>query len=495
MTTSMIKESLATDKQPLSLPSEVYVPRTMPKILGPLDMTATFIVSIFLVTTATTAVIGGPAAITYLVIAGVGFFLPCIIATAQLGLMFPNEGSLYNWTHHAIGGRASFFAGFCSWFPGVLVITSLADLLVTYIQSMKSSWLTQPWQQGLVIFCMLILTCVLSLQRFRMVQNIINVLVSLTILACLLIGASCFIWLAKGHASATNFGQWSAYAINPGNIVLLGFMVFAYIGTEGPLNMAAEIKEEGKTSTIKRHLLLGGIIIAFLYLLTTFSILIVLGSTQGATPFALVTVVDTVMGKFWGGVTAVCLMGSFLSTTLVYNYVFARMLMVGGVDSRLPVSVGKLNANRVPDRAIIFQTVLACIYTLIAFVLAPLVGIGNSAIFPVQLYNVTQAAAVLVWAISASLLFINLISCYRKFRKAFEHWRFLPMPLLWICIGVGLIFCIGAIVDTLLYSWTALITNSQWAILVGLLTLLFVVGAIIGSMIANSEATWESIQE
>ena len=76
MTTSMIKESLATDKQPLSLPSEVYVPRTMPKILGSLDMTATFIVSIFLVTTATTAVIGGPAAITYLVIAGVGFFLP-----------------------------------------------------------------------------------------------------------------------------------------------------------------------------------------------------------------------------------------------------------------------------------------------------------------------------------------------------------------------------------------------------------------------------------
>ncbi len=495
MMTSRRQESLATDNQPFSLLSEEYVPKAMPKILGTFDMTATFIVSIFLATTATTAVIGGPAAITYLVIAGVGFFLPCLIATAHLGLMFQYEGALYNWTHHAIGGRASFFAGFCAWFPGVLITTSLADLLVTYIQSMKSNWLTQPWQQGLVIGCILILTCVISIQRFRTVQNVINVLVCLTVFACLLIGASCFVWLATGHASATNFGHWSDYAINPGNVVLFGFMIFAYIGTEEPLTMAAEIKEHGKASIIKRHLLLGGGIIMALYLLTTISTLIVLGPTNGATPFALVTVVDTALGKFWGGIAAVCLMGSFVSTALVYNYVFARLLLVGGIDGRLPIRVAKLNVNRVPANAIVFQTVLAVTYTLIAFVLAPLMGIGNSAVFPAQLYNVTQAAAVLVWAISASFLFIDLIACYRKFRQDFKHWLFLPMPLLWLCIVVGVIFCIGAIVDTLLYSWTALITNSQWALLVGAVTLLFLIGATIGSMLANSEAAWQSFQE
>lgn len=467
----------------------------MPRILGTFDMTATFIVSIFLVTTATTAVIGGPAAITYLVVAGVGFFLPSIIATTQLGLMFQYEGSLYSWTHHAIGGRSSFFAGFCSWFPGVLVCASLADLLVTYIQSMKSGWLTQPWQQGLVICSMLVLTCVLSIQRFRTVQNVINVLVCLTAFACLLITASGVVWLATGHASATNFGHWSDYAINPGNVVLFGFMVFAYIGTEGPLNMSAEIRERGKSSIIKRHLFLGGVIIMSLYLLTTVSILVVLGPTNGATPFALVTVVDTVLGKFWGGLTAIFLMGSFISTVLVYNYVFARLLMVAGIDGRLTASVAKLNANRVPANAIIFQTVLALIYTLVAFVVAPLVGIGESGIFPVQLYNVTQAAAVLVWAISAAFLFMDLVGCYRRFREAFTHWLLLPMPLLWICIVVGLTFCVGAIVDTLLYSWTALIPNSQWVLLVGAVTLVFLVGAAIGSMLANSEASWQSIQE
>src|SRR5207302_10583087 len=229
-TNQQMTQAATAEYRPISLISEEYVPRALPKILGTWDMTTTFFVSIFLVTTATTAVLGGLAAITYLLIACVVFFVPCIVATVQLGLMFPHEGSLYNWTHHAIGGRASFFAGFCAWFPGILISTSLAVLLVTYIQSLNSTWLTQTWQHALVICCILILTGMISIQLFRPVQNIINVLVCLTVFACLLIGASCFVWLATGHASATNFGHWSDYDINPGNVVLFGFMIFAYIG-------------------------------------------------------------------------------------------------------------------------------------------------------------------------------------------------------------------------------------------------------------------------
>src|SRR5260370_35171283 len=104
----------------------------------------------------------------------------------------------------------------------------------------------------MVMSCLLILTFVILIQRFRSVQNVINVLVCLTVFACLLIGASCFVWLATGHASATNFGHWSDYAINPGNVGLFGFMIFAYIGTEEPLTMPAEINDTGKPSTIKR---------------------------------------------------------------------------------------------------------------------------------------------------------------------------------------------------------------------------------------------------
>jgi amino acid transporter len=494
-TNQQMAQATTEENKPLNLKSEEYVPKSMPKILGTRDMTATFIVSIFLVTTATTAVLGGLAAITYLLIACLVFFVPCIIATVQLGLMFPHEGSLYNWTHHVIGGRASFFAGFCAWFPGILISTSFAVLLVTYIQSMNSNWLVQTWQQGLVICCVLILTGSLSIQRFRTVQNVINILVSLTVFTCFLIGLSCIVWLAAGHASATNFSHWNEYAVNPDNFVLFGFMIFAYIGTEGPLNLAGEIKESNKTYTIKRHLLFGGAIIVALYMMTTISILVVLGPTNGATPFALVTLVKTVLGNFWGAVVAACLMGSFISTALVYNYVFARLLLVGAIDGRLPISVGRLNKNRVPANAIIFQTAIGVIYTLLAFVLAPYFGIGDPAVFPVQIYNVSQAAAVLVWAVSASFLFIDLIGCYLRYRGAFKRWHFLPMPLIWACIVVGLSSCIVAIYCTLRYSWIGQISNNWWGLWVGALTLIFLTIALIGSMVANSEAAWQSMKE
>jgi amino acid transporter len=51
---------------------------------------------IFFITNATVAASGSAAAFTYLLVGGITFFLPSVIATAQLGTMFPHEGSLYN---------------------------------------------------------------------------------------------------------------------------------------------------------------------------------------------------------------------------------------------------------------------------------------------------------------------------------------------------------------------------------------------------------------
>src|SRR5712691_13556598 len=89
---------------PKSLVSEEYVAKAMPPILGKFDMVAIYLMIIFYATNAATAVAGGAAAFTYLLIGGITFFIPCVIATAQLGVMFPHEGSLYNWTHKALGG-------------------------------------------------------------------------------------------------------------------------------------------------------------------------------------------------------------------------------------------------------------------------------------------------------------------------------------------------------------------------------------------------------
>ena len=484
--------TLSSDIAQKALPSETLVPKIMPRILDTRDMTATFVVSIYLASCATTAATVGPAAFTYLLLAALTFFVPCLIATAQLGSLFPYEGALYNWTHRLIGGYWSFFSGFCAWFPCVLIASSLADLFVSYVQVLFQAGLTQPWQQGLAICVILIIGGLVSTWRFRLVQDLINVLVGLMLVGTILIGLSGLIWLIEGHHSVTNFANWSAWNIRPENFAMFGLLVFAYIGTEGPLNLAGEITGH---HAIKRHLLWGGILILVIYLLNTFAVLVVQGPSAASNPLAMVDIVEAVLGKIPAYITALCLMGSFFATILVYTYIYARLLMVAGFDRRLPYAVCKLNKHSVPANAIIFQTILAVGFTVLAFIVAPLAALnGGAADFSSEIYNISQAAAALVWTISAAFLFIDLIACYFRDRRYLWQHRILPLPILWVCIISGLGSCVLTIVDTLFFSWTPLIPNTHWWYLVGGLTLIFLIISAFSSMLARSEAAWEEMR-
>src|SRR5579859_4536995 len=124
-----------------TLPSEEYVVKAMPPILRTFDLVAIYVLAILWISNTATAASAGAASYAYWIIGGLTFFIPCVIATTQLGVMFPHEGSIYNWTHKALGGYWSFLVGLCWWFPGPLVIVAAADTIVTYIQGLNPNWL------------------------------------------------------------------------------------------------------------------------------------------------------------------------------------------------------------------------------------------------------------------------------------------------------------------------------------------------------------------
>jgi len=312
------------------------------------------------------------------------------------------------------------------------------------------------------------------------------------VVGTVIIGLSAVIWLVEGHHSATNFANWPAWNIRPENFAMFGLLAFAYIGTEGPLILAGETTG---SHVIKRHLLWGGILILVIYLINIFAVLAVQGTLATNNPLAMVNIVETVLGEIPAYITALCLMGSFCATILVYNYVYARLLMVAGIDRRLPHAACKLNKHYVPANAIIFQTALAVGFTILAFIVAPLAALnGSAADFSSEIYNVSQAAAALVWTISAAFLFINLVACYLRDRHYFRRHRILPLPILWVSIISGLGSCLLTIIDTLLFSWTPLIPNMYWWYLVGSLTLIFLLISAFSSILARSEIPWEEIR-
>jgi len=493
------ESELADQHRPL--PSENYVVRSMPPILGTFDMLSMYILIVFFITNVPFAIAGGVSTLTYWFLVGIVFFVPCVVATAQLGVLFPQEGSLYNWTHHAFGGYWSFFVAFCAWFPGVLVIVTGADTVVTFIQGMNPHWLTEFWQQWLVIVAIIAFSAILSIQRFRTLQYVGNAAVCLIFLAVLIVFLAGLLWLTSGHASVTDFRHLPDWNVGPANLFVFGFVAQAYLGFEVPLNMGGEIQGHGKPrgrNIVIRHLLWGTLIIFLSYMAVTFAQLVTLGARKAANAgnFSLITTVDMALGKFIGSITILCIIAFFILVSAAYNYGFARLLLVAGIDQRLPVKIARLNKHRVPANAIIFQAVLASVFATIFFLVVPyLVHIGNPADLTTQVYAVDQASATLVWTISTAFLFFNLMRLAVRVKAALRKALIVPRWFLWACIVVGPIACLATTIDTLFNSWTGLISESSWFVIVGGLTFLWLVVAAFGSLFANSEAAWETMSK
>ncbi len=480
------------------LTSEEYVEKVMPPLLRTRDLTAIFLVTIFWITNAATAASGGATAYVYWILGGIVFFLPSVLATAQLGVLFPHEGSIYQWTHKALGPYWGFFAGLCWWFPIPLILVSGADTIVTYIQGLNPAWLVEPWQQGLAILAIIACSGVIAVQRTQTVQYLINAGVVLILFATVLIGISGGIWLLTGHPSVTSFVHQSDWQITPSNMGLFSLITLAYLGSQIPLNMGGEMMKKGseRRKQVTRYLLWGALLVCGCYFIATFALLVIEGPTNGATPFALISAVDKVFGKTFGGITAVCIMAFFVIAIVTYNVSFARMLLVGSIDQRLPVSIGSLNSHRVPANAIKIQTLMAGICAILVFVVGPyVIQYDKPANLAVEFFNVSLAVVAIIWSVTSLFFYMCLLRLYRTDRDLLRRHQLFPMFVFWCVIVVGFIGCLMTMAGALFYSWIpSLITNTNWSITMGGLLLACFVFAAIASMMATSEAAWQRLR-
>src|SRR3989475_2540969 len=154
--------------------SERIAPGMLPRVLNSTDMTIIFLAIVLFIVQASVIQPAGPSAYVYWIGGFLLFLIPGALITAQLGLMFPQEGSLYVWTQKALGPFWGFFAGFCAWWPGVLVMVATSDLVVTIWQFVDKGALPKPWHQMLVILAVLWFSAGLSAMKLRLTQNYVN---------------------------------------------------------------------------------------------------------------------------------------------------------------------------------------------------------------------------------------------------------------------------------------------------------------------------------
>src|SRR5947209_3960352 len=104
--------------------SERIAPGMLPRVLNSFDMTIIFVAIVLFIVNASALQPAGQSAFTFWILGFLVFLIPGALVTAQLGQMFPQEGSLYVWTQKALGPFWGFFAGFCAWWPGILVMVA-----------------------------------------------------------------------------------------------------------------------------------------------------------------------------------------------------------------------------------------------------------------------------------------------------------------------------------------------------------------------------------
>jgi amino acid transporter len=444
-----------------TLISERVAGGMLPKVLTTFDMVAIFVAIVLFITNSAAIQPAGPAAYGWWLIGFVVFLIPCAIATGQLGVMFPGEGSIYLWTNKAFGRFWGFFAGFCAWWPGVLVMVATGTLVISFLGyafPAVGSWSVQ--EQGLVIVAVIVLSGGLAVLRFRVTQNMVNVVFALYGLAILAMFVSGVVFLARGHHSAVNpwdFSQWaagSANGLNFTNWTFFGLVVLALLGVEVPLNMGVEIRHQ---KAVTRYLIWGSLVVMVAYVLATWGVMVTVHGAKNGVITNVAEAVAVGLGSVAGKITAIILALFFLFITVVYNYSFARLIFVSGLDRRLPKAMGHVNKARVPANAVWVQTVIAAVFTLIAFVLVPAISGGSGANAETKVYDILQAAVTVIWCISIAVLFVDILIILRRYRAQFEARRLAHPVVFWVCSIIGGLASIVGIVATLSGSWNPLL--------------------------------------
>ena len=276
------------------LPSERVAGGMLPKVLNSFDMVAIFVSIVLFITNAAVIQSAGPSAFGWWVLGFLLFLIPGAIVTGQLGRMFPGEGSIYLWTQKAFGSFWGFFAGFCAWWPGVLVMVATGTVVLSFLGYVFPSTIgaASVQLQGLIIIAFIVLSAFLANQRFRLTQNLVNVIFVLYGVAILLVFVAGLVHVLGAGTAVTDPWNWSAYApsadsgLNLSNWSFFGLVILALLGVEVPLNMGVEIKDP---RSITRYLVWGSLAVMLAYLLATWALMVTVpadGSSAQVTALA-----------------------------------------------------------------------------------------------------------------------------------------------------------------------------------------------------------------
>jgi amino acid transporter len=318
---------------------------------------------------------GGYGSLPLWILAFLCFFVPSGLAVVDLTTRYPQEGGIYVWTKRAFGDGHGFIAGWCLWtnnliyFPHLLIFT-VGNLI--FMAGPEAAYLEHNAVfvalLSLALFWITIWMNVRGLQYGRWLNNLGAV--GTWVPAMLLIGLGS--WALVRFGAATPFEPGAlAPVLGFGTVAFFAQICFAFSGLEVGSMMSEEIVDPRRN--VPRAVMIAGAVITLIYVLGTWSLLVVLPQESIdilSGVGAAVAAAQEKMGIGWlaaGSALLIALGG--LGQTSAWLAGASRMPFVAGIDRYLPPVFGRVHPRHgSPYVAILATGGISSLLILVGFV-------------------------------------------------------------------------------------------------------------------------------
>jgi amino acid transporter len=311
-----------------------------------------------------TAVYGYQLIFFYLV-AGLTFFLPCMLIIAELSTAHPITGGSYIWVERAFGKRWGFFAGSLVWLSNVIWYPTIFSLLATIIAYIVAPTLATNTLYTIGTAIVLFWTVTLLNAFGIRVSSLVSSLCSVTgiiLPTLILIGLGAF-WLMSGHPSEIPFSFKSLIPDFTGSsrLAFLTQVVISLVGIEMSAVHAGDMQTPKRM--IPRAMWVSSAIILLIVVLAPLAIALVIPQTQIGIVSGLIDALQAffrhlqIPALLFLVMLALVFLGNFGSTA-AWMIGSTRGMQVASRECHMPLLFQKTNRHKAPIGILLLEGVI-----------------------------------------------------------------------------------------------------------------------------------------
>ncbi len=410
------------------------------KALGFWDLALFVFCSIFGLEAISASAAIGPSALSWWLIGITCYFLPSGLISAELGSAYPEQGGMYVWIKRAFGKKWAarsiwyYWVSLPIWLPAIYI--AIAEIFGHIFFPGISLWRQIAIGTAFIWVAVGINLCPLKVSKW--IPNIGSIAQSVVIVG--MICAAIAYFRGSGHF-ANDIAVANILPNLGAAIVFIPVIIYNILGCELVSSAAGEMKDP--TRDIPRALIFSAIVIAFLYLITTFAVLVVIpvneiNISSGILQLFMIALEGNAMRNIVilaaGLLISVALFSGIVAWTLGQN----RAVAESANNGELPRVLGRTNKQMAPVGASVVSGIIST---------AVLIVYGFIAKNAAELFWHTVSFSLIVQLLSYLMLFPAFVILRRRDKGIPRPYR-VPGPE-WFAVflaGMAEIFVLSAMI-------------------------------------------------